>query len=343
MRMRVSHFSAGLAFLLALVLLAACAGPGVSATSAPASVSVSSAALVSSTSVPGSVSMPVSSVGSSSSIPVAEVTPTLGKEYYPTVDGSTATMPLMAKIYSEVCGVPLEEAEKMVKVTQTTNAWRRILVREDENLLLLVYEASSGLKEWDRYSAAFEELEIYPIGRDALVFLVNNKNRVSNLSKQQLRNIYTGKTTNWSRVGGTSGPIAAYQRNVTSGSHTLFLELLMQGAEPIESPTQWTYGEMGGMIEAVASYDGAGGAIGYSVYYYAKEMYANPDLKMLAVDGVMPSYETIADGSYPLTNDFYVVIRKDEPEDSPARLLMNWILSDAGRQALIDAGYVPIR
>lgn len=53
--------------------------------------------------------------------------------------------------------------------------------------------------------------------------------------------------------------------------------------------------------------------MGYSVYYYAKNMYSVPGLRLMAVDGVVPSEETIANGSYPFLNEFYAVIRKNEP------------------------------
>jgi phosphate transport system substrate-binding protein len=56
-----------------------------------------------------------------------------------------------------------------------------------------------------------------------------------------------------------------------------------------------------------------------------------------------PSNETIASGAYPFVNDFYVVIRSDEPEDSPARTLRDWLLSDEGAELMRAANYVPIR
>lgn len=71
-------------------------------------------------------------------------------------------------------------------------------------------------------------------------------------------------------------------------------------------------------------------------------MYQQPGLRFLQVDGVAPSDETIADGSYPLLNEYYVVIRADEPADSPARQLRDWILSDEGKAALVKAGYIPV-
>lgn len=74
----------------------------------------------------------------------------------------------------------------------------------------------------------------------------------------------------------------------------------------------------------------------------AQEMYQNPNLKLLSVDGVAPSPQSIGDRSYPLVNDFFVAIRTDEPEDSPARLLRDWLLTNTGRQTITDAGYVAI-
>jgi len=55
---------------------------------------------------------------------------------------------------------------------------------------------------------------------------------------------------------------------------------------------------------------------------------------------VMPSNATIADGSYPYGNDFYVVVRADAAADSPARKVMEWLLSADGTQVVKDAGYV---
>jgi ABC-type phosphate transport system substrate-binding protein len=70
-------------------------------------------------------------------------------------------------------------------------------------------------------------------------------------------------------------------------------------------------------------------------------MYAVDGIEMMGVSGVNPSRETIADGTYPYTNDFYAVVRADEPAGSPARRVMEWLLAPEGQQAVVDAGYVP--
>lgn len=91
------------------------------------------------------------------------------------------------------------------------------------------------------------------------------------------------------------------------------VKLVMQNLPLMEAPSERYPGEMGGLIDALASYNNEKNALGYSVYYYAKNMYSVPGLRLMAVDGVVPSEETIANGSYPFLNEFYAVIRKNEP------------------------------
>ena len=264
--------------------------------------------------------------------------PLMSLEEYPTVDGSTATMPLMAAVLQKACGIDAEQAESYVYASKTSQSW--IALSNGDADLLLVYEAPESTKE---QLAQGPELEVTAIGRDALVFIVNEQNPVESLTQDQLRDIYTGTVTNWAELGGNDQSIVAFQRDETSGSQTLFEKLLVGDRELTltDPPTELRPGRMGALVDGLASYNNEGNAIGYSVYYYISEMYAQPGLKLIGVDGVQPEYDTIADSSYPLCNEFYVAIRADEPEDSPTRQLYNWICSEEGKQTLIDAGYVP--
>lgn len=264
--------------------------------------------------------------------------PLMSLEEYPTVDGSTATMPLMAAVLQKVCGIDAEQAESYVYASKTSQSW--IALSNGDADLLLVYEAPESTKE---QLAQGPELEVTAIGRDALVFIVNEQNPVESLTQDQLRDIYTGTVTNWAELGGNDQSIVAFQRDETSGSQTLFEKLLVGDRELTltDPPTELRPGMMGALVDGLASYNNEGNAIGYSVYYYISEMYAQPGLKLIGVDGVQPEYDTIADSSYPLCNEFYVAIRADESEDSPTRQLYNWICSEEGKQTLIDAGYVP--
>ena len=262
----------------------------------------------------------------------------LSLEEYPRMDGSTANLPMMAEIMSQVCGITLEEAEELTTCTKTSNAWSNIANGNVD--ILLVYEAAEDTKAY--LKTVGTELEVTPVGRDALVFINNEQNPVDNLTQAQLIDIYTGKVTNWNEVGGEDLDIIPYQRVATSGSQSLFMKLLMKDVVPMDAPMELRPAEMGMLIDELARYNNEGNALGYSVFYYASYMYQQPGLRMIAVDGVQPSDETIADGSYPLLNEYYVVIRADEPEDSPARLLRDWILSDEGSAAIVKAGYIPM-
>ena len=262
----------------------------------------------------------------------------LSLEEYPRMDGSTANLPMMAEIMSQVCGITLEEAEELTTCTKTSNAWSNIANGNVD--ILLVYEAAEDTKAY--LETVGTKLEVTPVGRDALVFINNEQNPVDNLTQAQLIDIYTGKVTNWNEVGGEDLDIIPYQRVATSGSQSLFMKLLMKDVVPMDAPMELRPAEMGMLIDELARYNNEGNALGYSVFYYANYMYQQPGLRMIAVDGVQPSDETIADGSYPLLNEYYVVIRADEPEDSPARLLRDWILSDEGSAAIVKAGYIPM-
>lgn len=258
---------------------------------------------------------------------------------YPRVDGSTASLPMMAEVMSTYCKIPLAEAEALVSASGTDRAWSNIIFDAD---LLMVYPPSASTRDHldtmkEKWGHALEEI---PVALDALVFVTNDKNPVDNLSSQQLLDIYTGEITNWQEVGGEDLPIRAFQRNLNSGSQTMFLSLLMQGVEPMEPPTEHIISGMGDLINVMA-FDESASAIGFSVYYYASEMYAQPGLKILSVDGVTPSNESIQSGAYPFVDEISVVIREAELPDSPARQLRDWLLSDEGTDALVRAGYVP--
>ena len=263
----------------------------------------------------------------------------LSIDEYPRVDGSTANLPLMIKVLSAVTGLSETEAEGFAHASTTPNAYINLLERNAD--LLLVYEPAHNTKEI--INASPVDLEFIPIGRDALVFIANERNPVTGLTQAQLIDIYTDKIRDWSAVGGTHGSILAFQRVAESGSQALFIKLLMGTTVPMPAPTELAPGEMGELIEKLAEYNNTGEALGFSVYYYAKNMYVKPGLKMLEVDGVAPGNDTIADGSYPLVNDFYAVIRKNEPANSPARALAQWLTTPEGKRCISDAGYVPIQ
>lgn len=262
--------------------------------------------------------------------------PHYSPEDYPRVDGSTATLPLSYALMQQVCGVSEEEAKIAITHTKTTESFYALADGAAD--LLLVYAPEASALEYAEDRGV--ELLMQPITRDALVFLVNADNPVTSLSQEEAVGIYSGKITNWSEVGGEDRPIVAYQRVEASGSQVMMRAQVMKDVEMVDAPTELRPGEMGELIDRVASYKNTANAIGYSVYYYAHNMYAQDGVRLLAIDGVQPSNETIASGEYPYCQDVYAVIRADEPEDSPARILFDYLQTEEGRDLIETAGYV---
>ena len=289
-------------------------------------------------------SQPDSEAPASSAASEVPAQPILSVDEFPITDGSTACIPLIAQIMADTTGLELEAAQSAVTTNTTAWAWRNLgLYGDTENgtRLIIAYEAPESVKEELKADGA--PLDQKAIGRDALVFIVNEDNPVQSLTRQQLRDIYAGKITNWKDVGGEDADIVAFQRREDSGSQTLFQKLLIQGGELMDAPTELAPALMGELVDDIAEYNNAANAIGFSVYYYISEMYSKPGLRLLAVDGVTPSNETIADQSYPLCNEFYAAILQDSAADSPERRIYEWLSTDAGRSCIERSGYVAVQ
>ena len=262
--------------------------------------------------------------------------PAFTEKTFPRLDGSTANIPLAVELAKLCLGLDDLEAEEFITFNGTSRAYENLANGECD--LLLVYEASEETKE--KLASIGADFEFFPIGKDALVFIVNEDNPVENLTTKQLVDIYTGDITNWSELGGQDIDIVAFQRNATSGSQALMEKLVMKGTPMMEAPAEFTPGEMGGLIDGLAEYNNTGAAIGYSVFYYASLMYSRPGLRFIGVDGAAPSNGTIASGAYPFTNEFYAVLRADEPEGSAARRLAEWLRGGEGKTLIERCGYV---
>ncbi len=237
---------------------------------------------------------------------------------YPVVDGSTATLPLAIYMRSKITGETLDSSTAKTSFSTTGHSYIALAERRAD--LLVVYEAPDEVKQDLKRKNA--EFIMEPVGLDALVFLTNEGNAVGSLTHEQITDIYTGKIKNWKEVGGEDIDIVPYQRISNSGSQALMEKLVMKGTKMMEAPTLLQPGAMGELIDNLASYDNTATALGYSVYYYVRNMYEVPGIKILGVNGVVPGSDTIASGQYPYINPFYAVIRADEPEDSPARRLL---------------------
>lgn len=263
----------------------------------------------------------------------------LSKEDYPKVDGATAMRPMSVEIAKSVLNMTNEEAEEFIVHNTTAKAYENLINKKTD--LIFVSEPSDDIL--NKAKNAGVEFEMVGIGRDGFVFVENKENKIDNLTIEQIQNIYTGKITNWSEVGGEDAPIVAYQREKNSGSQNLMEKMVMKGLKMMEVPQSLELTNMSGLIDKIASYENSKNSIGYSIYLYAKEQYVKDSIKFLSINGVYPSDETIADGSYPLSKIVYAIYRKDEPQDSNTRKLVDWLKTEEGQKTVEAGGYVPLK
>ncbi|MDK1118387.1 MAG: PstS family phosphate ABC transporter substrate-binding protein, partial [Anaerolineae bacterium] len=148
----------------------------------------------------------------------------------------------------------------------------------------------------------------FVIARDAIAVIVNPENPVSELTLQQISDIYSGKITNWNQVGGDDRPIVRLSRETNSGTHVYFLENVLRLGDK-KSKTLFSRNTLllpssEGIIVEVRQNPNA---IGYDGLGYVPS-----DLKMIGIaveaggEYVLPSIETVNDATYPIARDLYM-------------------------------------
>lgn len=271
----------------------------------------------------------------------------------PVIDGSTSTYPYTDAVYFALFHNDNNHVQRPGSHSKSHESYQR-LISGEADLLFAATAPSEALKA--EAKAAGVELELIPIAYDAMVFFTNEENTVAGLTQKQIQDIYVNNAyANWNQVGGPDAKLLPYCRNTDSGSHALMERYFLDGGRLSLSPnilqgkvSVFMSSALSDVADALETNPPAY-AIGYSVYYYYKlagdmVLDVTPNkIKLLAIDGVAPTDETIADGTYPLSGYNYIVLRADEPENSPARRLAEFMLSAEGQQAVERAGFGPLK
>jgi phosphate transport system substrate-binding protein len=182
----------------------------------------------------------------------------------------------------------------------------------------------------------------FVIARDAIAVIVNPQNPINQLTLQQISDIYSGNIRNWNELGGEDRPIVKLSRETNSGTHVYFLEtvirlgdnenktlfsmdtLLLPSSEGITAEVRDNPNAIG--------YDGLG--------------YITPEVKMIAVSKdlqtgyILPSADTVNNGSYPIARDLYMYTNGQPTGELKAYL--DWIVSTEAQKIVTELGFVPI-
>jgi len=169
------------------------------------------------------------------------------------------------------------------------------------------------------------------LGAYSVAVVVNANNPVSNLTKDQIHDVFTGKLTNWKDVGGPDATIALYIRDPISGTHLGFKEVAMKNEPYATHPHLQT--NYPAIVQAVAV-DANG--IGYSGIEQAKASGA----KMLSIEGVAPSTEAVNSGKYPYARILRFYTNKGS-ESQATKDFIEFVLSKQGQGVIAQLGFTP--
>lgn len=168
------------------------------------------------------------------------------------------------------------------------------------------------------------------IAKDAISLVVHKDNPVSNISLQQLQDIYAGNIVNWKELSGFDKEIIVISRDFSSGSFMVFNEVVLDSTNVKENSMRLASNNA---VATTVSY--TPGAIGYIGLGYINE-----SLKTLSVNGVFPSNETASNNDYALTRLLFMYT-SDSPRQ-PAQEFIDFILSEEGQKIAEAQGYVRI-
>ena len=202
-----------------------------------------------------------------------------------------------------------------------------------------ICNASRPMKpaERDKLKQRFNSLGVeIKSAKDGLAVYLNEANGVSELTLDQLKQIYTGKITNWKDVGGNDAKIILYSRENNSGTYVYFKDNVLEG-EDYSSSAQNMPGTAA-VVNAVAK-DKNG--IGYGGCAYGKGIKFAKVKKDANSQGYEPNAETIKAGVYPISRYLYMYV-KSRPSGA-LKEYIDWILSSEGQEIVTKVGYFPVK
>ncbi len=202
-----------------------------------------------------------------------------------------------------------------------------------------ICEASRPMKqaEKEKLRDRFNTLGVeIPVARDGLAIYLNETNSISELTLQQLKEIYTGNVTNWKDVGGPDAKILLYGRENNSGTYVYFKDNVLKGAD--YAPQTQTLPGTAAVVNAVAK-DKYG--VGYGGTAYGKGIKFVKVKSDAKSAGYEPTLENVKSGKYPISRYLFWYVRNKPSGD--IKKLVDFVLSEQGQEIVTKVGYFPVK
>ncbi|TLD83581.1 phosphate ABC transporter substrate-binding protein [Helicobacter sp. MIT 11-5569] len=238
------------------------------------------------------------------------------------IAGGTAHIPVMKKAAQAIM-----ESNPNITITITGGGTGAGITKAGEGLAD-IGNTGRALKpqEIEKYN-----LVSFPFAVDGVAIAVHKENPLSNLTKEQATQIFSGAIKNWSELGGGDGAINIYVREDGSGTRDTFESKgLNKGTEIPQSAN--VVSSNGAMKIAIAQDKNAIGYVGIG--------HLDPSIKGIAFEGVEPNQEKTKEGSYQISRLLYMNT-KGEPQGL-TKLFVDYIYSDDGAQFIEQSGYIPL-
>lgn len=231
------------------------------------------------------------------------------------ISGSTSVGPLVGKLAE---AYKVKNDEVIIEINETGSSAG---IKDVSNGVANLGMSSRDLKDKEK-----ESVEATAIAYDGIAIIINKDNKLKNLTKEQIKGIYTGKYTNWSQVGGENAPIVVVSREEGSGTRAAFEEIIGYKSEELLKEAQIADGS--GNIKI--NIKGNKNAIGFVSFEYLDD-----SINALKIDGIDPTAENVRSKQYLLSRSFLIINKKDDISKKSNEFI-DFILSDEGQQIVAD-------
>ncbi len=188
--------------------------------------------------------------------------------------------------------------------------------------------SSRDLKEAE--TSTYPELKTYTVAYDGIAVVVHPGNSLSDLTKEQVRNIFAGKIRNFKEVGGKDLEIVVIIREEGSGTRSTFEKLVMNKLETSGNALQKP--SNGAVKASVASNENAIGYVGIG--------YIDEKVKPVKIDSIMPSKENIKSGEYPVSRSLYMLTNGEA--SGYVKEFIDFVLGSEGQKIVGEEGFIEV-
>lgn len=245
-----------------------------------------------------------------------------------TAAGSTALQPLVEK-----AGKNFQDKNSGVTITVQGGGSGTGLTQVSQGSIDI---GNSDIAAEDKLKDDAKSLVDHIVCISGFVIAVSSDVKVDNLTKAQVKDIFSGKVTNWKQVGGDDAPINVIHRPASSGTRATFVKTVLDGDAAGENDQIGTTQDSNGAVEK--SLESTKGAITYLALSYLKS--ATGKINTVKLDGVEATKENITSKKYPFYSDEHMYT-KGEPNEV-TKAFLDYMVSADNKSAIEDLGYIPV-